>query len=410
MFPQFPSLRRNFLWTFSGNMVYAGCQWGMLIVLAKLTDPAMVGQFALALAITAPVFMLTSLQLRAVQATDARHEYRFGEYLGLRYLGSALGLAVVAAIPVLLRYRWALAAVVLAVACAKAIESVSDVIYGLLQQHEQMDRIARSMMIKGPLSLAALGAAVYVNRTALSGAVALAAAWLLGLLCYDVPCAWSLISREAFRPLWHRQRLLQLTWLTLPMGLVVMLISLNVNIPRYFLESLAGSRQLGIFAALAYLMQVGGMIMNAVGNVVIPRLAKYYAEGQRQAFRFLLIKLLYLALGLAVAGVLVAYCFGRPLLTLLYRAEYAHYTGVLVILMGAAGISYLGGTLGTAVTAVRCFAGQFPVNLCASLLGVACSYFAVSRMGIEGAAVAVLVIFSVAAAGNAALLWHRLAQ
>ncbi|MGI8856402.1 MAG: hypothetical protein ACR2JW_11675, partial [Thermomicrobiales bacterium] len=53
------SLRANFSWTFVGNVVYAACQWGMLVVLAKLGSPEVVGQFALGLAITAPVIMLT---------------------------------------------------------------------------------------------------------------------------------------------------------------------------------------------------------------------------------------------------------------------------------------------------------------------------------------------------------------
>src|SRR5690349_21224091 len=78
------SLRTNFIWTFLGNVVYAGCQWGMLVVLAKLGSPEIVGQFALALAVTAPVFMFTNLQTRGVQATDARKEYAFGDYLALR--------------------------------------------------------------------------------------------------------------------------------------------------------------------------------------------------------------------------------------------------------------------------------------------------------------------------------------
>ena len=37
------TLRRNFSWTFVGNLVYSGCQWGMLVVLAKLGSPGMVG-------------------------------------------------------------------------------------------------------------------------------------------------------------------------------------------------------------------------------------------------------------------------------------------------------------------------------------------------------------------------------
>ena len=94
------SLKQNFSWTFVGNGVYQACQWGMLVVLAKLTSPEDVGQFALGLAVCAPVVMLTNLQLRAVQATDARGEYEFADYLGLRLLMTGLALAIITGIAV----------------------------------------------------------------------------------------------------------------------------------------------------------------------------------------------------------------------------------------------------------------------------------------------------------------------
>ena len=90
--PQGLPLRKNFAWTLSGNVVYAGCQWGMLIAIAKLGTPAMLGQFALGLAIAGPIFIMAQLHLRAVQATDARHEYLFGHYFALRILGTAAAL------------------------------------------------------------------------------------------------------------------------------------------------------------------------------------------------------------------------------------------------------------------------------------------------------------------------------
>ena len=54
------------------------------MVLAKLGTPEMVGQFTLGLAITTPLIMFTNLQLRAVQATDASRQYKFGDYFALR--------------------------------------------------------------------------------------------------------------------------------------------------------------------------------------------------------------------------------------------------------------------------------------------------------------------------------------
>src|SRR5258708_34850765 len=70
------SLRRNFAWTLAGDVIYAACQWGMLVSIAKLRTPAMLGQFALGLAVAPPVVILTRLQLRALLATDAGNDSR----------------------------------------------------------------------------------------------------------------------------------------------------------------------------------------------------------------------------------------------------------------------------------------------------------------------------------------------
>ena len=102
------TLRVNFLWTLSGNVVYAGCQWGMLVVLAKLGTPQIVGEFALALAITAPIVLGAGLSVRSVQATDAASEYPFGDYLLVRLLTTAAAGAVIVGIVCLSSYLWVL--------------------------------------------------------------------------------------------------------------------------------------------------------------------------------------------------------------------------------------------------------------------------------------------------------------
>src|SRR5690606_24501519 len=109
-------------------------------------NPEMVGQYALGLAVGAPVFMFTNLQLRGVQATDARYEFSFVDYRSLRLVATAFGILVVTGIGLLSGYDRNTALVVLFVGVAKAFESLSDVYYGYAQRHERMDLIARSMI------------------------------------------------------------------------------------------------------------------------------------------------------------------------------------------------------------------------------------------------------------------------
>ncbi len=396
------SLKQNFSWTFVGNGVYQACQWGMLVVLAKLTSPEAVGQFALGLAVCAPVVMFTNLQLRAVQATDARGEYQFGDYLGLRLLMTGLALVVIAGIA-LVGYNSVTTSVILAVGLAKSFQALSDVFYGLLQQHERMDRIAKSMMIKGPLSLVVFGATVYLTHSVLLGVLGLAVTWALVLLIYDIGSGALILQvRDAnpklnrwqvLRPRWVREILPRLVWLALPLGLVMMLISLNANIPRYFIEHYLGERQLGIFAAMAYLMVAGGMVVGALGQSATPRLAKYYAAGNAVAFRNLVMKMVGIGVLLGAAGVLIAALAGRELLTLLYTSEYAQQAGVFFWLMVAGGIGYVGSFLGYGVTATRAFSKFIIPYGTVTAIALGLSALLIPAFGLIGAAWAVAGTF-----------------
>jgi O-antigen/teichoic acid export membrane protein len=402
------SLRANFSWTFVGNVVYAGSQWGMLTVLAKLGSPEMVGRFALGLAITAPVIILAHLCLRAVQATDAKREYLFGDYLGLRLITTPLALLVIAGVIFVAGYRWQTALAILIMGLAKAFESVSDVFYGLFQQYERMDYIAKSRMIKGPLSLAALGVGIHLTGNLIWGVVGLMAAWAITLLSYDIHNGVLLLKASshmpagampeepnvtvALQPRWAIGTLSKLAWLALPLGLTMMLISLNTNIPRYFIERLWGERELGIFAATAYLMIAGRTIVDALGQSASPRLAKYYAAGDIAAFRTLLLKLVGIGVLLGSAGVLVALVAGRQILTLLYRPEYAEHADLFLWLMLAAAIGYVDSFLGYGLTAARYFKIQpFIFGVSAVVTATLCVLL-VPEHGVLGAALALVIV------------------
>ena len=66
------SLSMNAFWNFLGKLIYTASRGILLIIIAKLGTSVMVGQYALAVAITSPAFLLADLNLRAVFATDTR--------------------------------------------------------------------------------------------------------------------------------------------------------------------------------------------------------------------------------------------------------------------------------------------------------------------------------------------------
>ena len=392
------SLKHNFSWTFVGNVIYAASQWGILTSLAKLGTPATVGQYALGLAITAPIFMLFNLQLRAVQATDAKDTYEFGHYFGLRLITSLIAIVFVSIILFIGHYDVQTSWIIFLIALSKGIESISDIVFGLLQKHERMDRIALSQILKGPLSLVFLAIILWLTGSLISAIIGLIVTWLCLLVLYDFTNARS-FSRVI--PQIDRRRLWELVKLSFPLGIVMMLVSLNPNIPRYFIEGYLGAEQLGYFAAITYIMVAGNTVVNALGQSASPRLAKLYANQQMDKYKKLLLRLVAVGLCLGIIGIITVIFVGEHILCILYSKEYADYNHIFIIVMVSAAISFVSSFLGYSMTAARVFKIQPVLNGIVTLASFVLSFLLIPLWGLEGAGYTLIAVSVIQLLGNA---------
>jgi O-antigen/teichoic acid export membrane protein len=397
-----PTLRADFVWTFVGNGVYAACQWAVLVLLAKTGTPELVGQYAFAVAVATPVITFANLQLRSVQASDMRGEFTFRDYLGFRLWTTAAALALLTLLCVCMRYSPATIVLVEAVGLALAVEAISDVYYGLMQNRLRMDRIAKSMIMRAVLSLLALVLTMYWTHNLILGVVLMAAARLAVAAAYDLRGGISgLLGQsdeqevEPRRPRWSRATQVRIFQTAFPVGFVAVLVSFNTYIPRYFIEWSVGARELGIFSAIAFFQSAGNMVTGALGQAAFVRLAKAYNQETAQTFIVLLSKLFLVGLVLGAAGVVVASVAGKEILSIMYRPEYGRRANLLVFLMLAAALGYLAQFVGFAVTAARIFKPQIPLSIIVAVTLTVASYLLVPTRGVAGAIWAILITMAV---------------
>ncbi len=397
----------------AGNAVDTLCQLGRAVVLAYLGGLEMVGLIVLAYAVCAPINALASLSLRAAVVTDARREYDFGDYLALRLVMATLAFGVIAVIG-MTGYSGEMGWLILAAGGAEFFKSISQMLHSFQQRYERMDRIAISVMIVALSSIAVLASVVYFTGSILLAAIGFPLVTASVLFGYDIPNGVRLLraaaktspTSERLRPSWNMRTMLRLIWLTLPLGVVMMMISLTSSIPRCLIGHHLGPHALGVFASVLSLGLVGMKVVNSMGQSAGPRLATYYAAGKTDAYLRLLGKLVALAGALGIAAVAGVAALGEPILELLYHEDYSPYWRLAVYLMIAAALLYLTIPLGRAVEAMRRFKTHMLIRAAAILVMLGAMPGMIRAYGLEGAAGAMILSVACSVLGCAGVvLW-----
>ncbi|MBE0670937.1 MAG: hypothetical protein IH588_10145 [Anaerolineales bacterium] len=361
--PKRLSIKVNFAWMLAGNGCWALCQWIVLSAMTKTASVETVGIFGLAVAVCAPVFTLGNLGLRNVQATDTRASYPFQTYLILRTITTATALVLLFAGTLFFATEQETMIAILFVALARSFESMSDITFGRLQQQERMDWIGQSLVLRGVAQAAVFLTATIQTGTIAMGLAGMAAVSLIMFIAFDLRRTMRISQdhhKEHTETKTDNHRVLQLCYLSLPLGVVALLDSLTATIPRYFLASRETKEELGYYTALAYLLLAGHTLVGALADSVRPRLASLYRTN-RPAFRTMLIRLIAATITAGAVALVASHTHGEVALRVLYADSFSSQAYLLPWIIAAGITWYASGFLYTALTARHIFRAQAPV-------------------------------------------------
>ncbi|ACV06872.1 lipopolysaccharide biosynthesis protein [Kytococcus sedentarius] len=336
--PRPRSLRRNFTSVLGANTLYRLSQWLLIAFIAQWGTKEMVGYFALAQAITAPVYLTVGLNLRAARATDVSRRWTASQYGSLREILNAASLLLSCALAWLVSPSIDFLLLVAAVAWSKASEASSQLSYGYWQLRERLDLMSRSLYLRSALGAASFAAVFWFTRDLLWGCVVMALGWTLVTVLHDRPVEARLRRDDpADSPMPEAGATrASLAREALPLGVTAGISSVTLNIPRYALQFFLGTGSLGLFAALAYLGQTISMVTGSLADSMIARLARAAQAGRRRQFLRNLGILAGFSCAVSLVVLLGAAAVGAPMTRLLLGEEYVNQPVLLTLLAGAA--------------------------------------------------------------------------
>ena len=314
-----------------GQIIYVITQLGILSSLTHLRGAEAAGMFGLALAVTTPVFLLVNCGMRTAVAADAEQRFAFSEYTGLRFYSSLAGVLVSVAIGALLADSWIVFATIIVIALTKSVEAFNDVCYGIFDQKQRTDFVARSLVMRGLITLPIFFAFLLMGLPTPAAFCAQLVVWLSVLLLFDYPRASGMSGIAMVRPAIAKDRAWALLKRAAPLGGSSFSMAVQTSLPRLIVHHYLGLAALGVFTSVAYFQQAGGLVATAARYSLTARFAKLLSGGQDQETRQLARNMILAALAVCSLGLLIAYFFGSELLHILFGKTFSAYDDLLVL-------------------------------------------------------------------------------
>jgi O-antigen/teichoic acid export membrane protein len=313
-------LRRTLAFA-SGNIVYVLGQLVVIVMLARLGTPILVGAYSLATAVLNPIFAASKLGMRQAQATEHAEEFPFGVYMRLRSLflvgAACFGLALT---PFMAESRLVLY-VYLVVLVSRVIESLSDIYYGLLLQHERQQIIGASLSLRSLSSVLSFAVLFALTGDAAASLLGLPLGWALIYVFHDRLRSRDIAGGPAGSGASRREvgRLLALLW---PLSLATFLGQTGQGLPRYLIGWDVGAEVLGQVSPALQLHVVVSMLAQTVAQSLLPGMARDLRAGEARRAWSGLLRVSAALLPVVLLGSVVAFTLGPWMVRLVFGPGY----------------------------------------------------------------------------------------
>jgi len=382
------SLRRNFVWTTIGTVVYAASQALAMVVVEKLAGTEALGSYAFATAVSMPIFLLTSLSLGRVMVIDANDSHAFGEYLGVRIFLNIFSFIVVALIAIL-KYEKSVVWVIIIVAVFQAVKMTSIVTISIFQKNECMNFHGISNILQGILFVSGLVLGIWITDTLIGGLIVLCLLGVLKLLLYDLLNA---LKFTIVRPIFNFSLLKEMVKKCWVISIASGVVGLSSSLPRFIAENSLGLKEVGYFAGISMFTLGMLLVVIALATSALRRLAVYF-QTNVSYFITLLFKLIAVAIGFGLLNLLFTFVAGRYFLVLFFNKSYVAYIPAMYLFAVAGALLAIVAIMGDTIISTRHYWWRIISSLIGILVIYVSSIYLVPKYKLSGISLACILGF-----------------
>ena len=395
------NIKKDYFWNTLGVLLQNAISPLLLIVVTRINGIDGSGLFSFAFSVAIIFWVFAMWGGRTYQVSDISRRFSHRSYIMVRLVLTVITILCAILFSLVNHYDQTKTSIIIVLVLYKAIESIADAVYGVLQVNDRLHVAGKSLIYKATSSFIAFIIIDILTHTILLASLGMVIANIIWLFMYDLQKARRLepiaiATNQVKREVINALGIMKETW---PVFIVIFLSMFSLNIPRYFVD-LYHEGQIGYFGILAMPITLIGLVMTFVLQPRIVHLSKLFDQHKYRELQKIISNLLLvtLAIGIFILGIM--YVLGIPVLTMVFGVSFGPYKSALMIIT-------VGGILNAVVsvfinifTIIRQFKGQFYILLVSNIVLVFLSMRLIRTYGLQGS---VLLFTTVNAAQMTAL-------
>lgn len=383
------SLKKNIIWNTIGVFTLSLTSFVYSLILVRLCNLSVTGIWSYAFAIACTCVTLASFGGRTYQVTDSKNELSTFTYISSRYMTVAVTLVLVLCFVFVKGFSFNKALIIILLCIFKFCEELSDVYYGILQKHEKLYIVGKSMFFKSVLNMFLFLLGTYFSKNLLLPIILILINNFLFIYLYDRRNALKL---EKIEKKFNKNFYIKYFKDNLIICLFLFLATYLVNCPKYVMETYLSDELQGIYNILVLPATAVSLIGSFIINPLLVNISKDFAENKIYNIKKVSNKIIIILFIFGVIACLGGYLLGGPVLQLIYDFDIKNYMFVFLLIIIGCTFYTISTVLSMILITTRKLISQFVFNAVLAIFSYILCVVLIKAYSIQGGIYAYLII------------------
>ena len=381
--------RKNFIWNTLGTGLNAFNSLFFMIIATRVNGIEQAGVFTIAFSTACILYAIGLYAGRVYQVTELDEKISDKDFIINRIITCFSMIVFLILFCIFRKYNLEKTVIFLLLTIYKALEAFSDTIYGILQKHDKLDIVGKSLFIKSLLSIL-----LFLIIDLLIGNIIVAIISMI-IICVIINITYDF--RKAYKYVDFKQKI---NWENviniLKKGFFIFAISFLgmyvVNAPKYSIDSYLTSDFQTIFGIIVMPATIMSLVAQFLIHPYLNQIVELYKTKNLKGLEKLILKMLGIIGCFGVLATILGYILGTQILGLIYGIDLSMYKIGLSIIIISATLYTIGTVCSSILTTVRETFSQFVIYVGVSIFAYIISTILTKYIGINGSIIAYFFI------------------